>query len=225
MTQTTNQPSAEEFREFAASRRMLFAECAELAANVSILKDHSVYRWLKDQPGYEAAEASICKKESFRSATLPVRGAQEADYELLYFAMFVAQCLAIYFDLLRAHPDERKDVITSRDLHEARDAAAVLRGMIERGLVLQDQSVLDLYTLLENIPESTDGLLTTSERAGSHVPAMALIRTLALLLHSHYNEMMPAVIYHVVSMVEPVPNRESLERTIKRHLAILRGDT
>lgn len=223
MAHTTDQPSAEDFREFAALQKMLFAGPVDLSANLSALKDHTVYRWLTGQPAYQAAEASISKKQPFRSATLPVQGAREADYELLWFATLVALCLAYYFDLLRI-PDERKGVITSSDLHKANEAATILRRIIERGLVLPGQPVLDLYTLLENIPESTDSLLMTSERAGNHVPAMVMIRMLALLLHSHYDDMMPTVIYHIVSMVEPVPKPESLERTIKRHLAALRGD-
>jgi len=227
MDQQQQQPTADYFREFAALRARLFAATpAELAERVSALKSHRVNHWLAAQSGYQAAVASLSRKPSFQSSAPPAFFAAYPDWELLYFATLVAQCVAYYLDLLNA-PDERKGVITSKDLQEGTAAADVLRRLIERGLVLPEKPgrALDLYDLLDSIPEATDDLVMTSKRAGDHVPTMSLIRLLALLLHSHYGDMMPAVIYHVVSMVEPAQNRDSLERTIKRHLATLRGDT
>lgn len=225
MPRNVGQPGPDEFFEFASLRRALFAMPAELSSNVATLKTHRVYCWLRKQPGYLAAEASLSKKNAFQSATLPVQGAADSDYESLYFAMIVAQCLGGYLVVLQAPAEERKGVITSADLREAKQAADILRNLIERGLTLPDTpgNALELYSLLGSIPSSPDSLPMTSQRAGDHVPAMQLITSLALMLHSHYDEMMPAVIYHIVSIAEPIPEPQSMKRLIERHLQSLRG--
>ena len=212
-------PASDDFYEFAAMRRMLYSD--DLPTNLRALQNHSVHRWLKAQNGFLAAERSLFKKASFQAQCLPVRGYADTDWEALYFATLLAQPLGYYFDLI-SFPAKERGVISAPDLRKAHKAAAVLRLFIERGLTLPNGDSLNLYSMLEDLPKSAGELRMTSQRSGHHVPVMSLVRMLALMLYGHYGEMMPIVIFHSVSIVEPIGDPEGTKRTIDRHLKYLR---
>lgn len=205
-------PNPADFYVFAARRYELFAQ--DIDRPINALRQHRVYRWLRGNPNYRAAEQ--------RLAVTPGFGAQLPDgwpkqWELLWFASLVAQSLGEYFQA-SSNPARRR-VITKAHRSKAAKAASALRDALERGLEVGEVGdSARLYELLEKVNVSGHPRIA-SRKAGRHVPLQTFSRVLGLLLRDHYGEVTPAVVWNAARIVEPTISR----RIVTRHLEVLSG--